>query len=478
MRINSVDTTTFGYNKNLDKRLSRKLIENEKDMECTIISQYRDFCNENEELLDLYYAGTSRAAEFVYALANAKHTLVDMVERKFPELNYRETEIKHYKRVADKIAKQGIDDNPWQYEVLDELDLMSYHDDFMSDEDSCAVRVIGGDTTVPYEQKLADLEAKKSEFAPSLTYEEKLMAIPDSDVVELFRPTFSSPQGFKSIAGMEDLKTDLYDKIIYPIQHPEEAKLDLAEYGKRQPRGVLFYGPPGCGKTYITEALSLEAELPMFKFKVSDAGSKYINETSENYKKVFDHVAESARAIGSPCILFMDEMDSISMNRNSDSSVEDAKQMGTLLNLIETARDRNIIVIGATNRFDMIDPAIKRRFDEQIYIPLPDEKLRGQVFEMTFKKWLKGQDIANDKEAIAELAQMTSGFPISALTILADKASSRARRDGRRPITKEDVIAEIATSQELKIDDGNYKTKSQRPKIGFHFEVGQNAHKS
>ena len=173
--------------------------------------------------------------------------------------------------------------------------------------------------------------------------------------------------------------------------------MDFAEYGKRPPRGIILYGPPGCGKTYITEALSIEAELPMFKFKVSDAGSKYINETSENYKKVFDHVAESAQAIGSPCILFIDEMDSISMNRGSDTSVEDAKQMGTLLNLIETARDRNIIVIGATNRYDMIDPAIKRRFDEQIYVPMPDEDLRAQVLIMTFNKWLKGQALASDK---------------------------------------------------------------------------------
>ena len=473
MRINPVDLTTFGYNKSLDKRLEKKLKEHEKDMECEIISHYREFCNENEELLTLYYQDSPQASEIIYALTNAKHTLVDMVERKFPELNYKATEIRHYKKAGDEIAKEGIDDNPWQYEILDELDVTSFHDDFMEHDYDYRVDSVGKtglDGGLSVEKKIVKTEP--------LTYEEKLMGIEDNALVELFKPTIFSPDGFKSIAGMNSLKEELYDKIINPVKDPQAAEQDLVEYGKRAPRGILFYGPPGCGKTYITEALSVEAELPMFKFKVSDAGSKYINETSENYKKVFDHVADSAKAIGSPCILFIDEMDSISMNRDANSSVEDAKQMGTLLNLIETARDRDIIVIGATNRYDMIDPAIKRRFDEQVYIPMPDEDLRFQVFEMTFNKWLKGKALASDKEALQDLAQRTSGFPVSAVVILADKAATRARRDGRRDIIKEDVIEEIYENQNLKIEDSNYKTKTQRPKIGFQFAVPQNNHKS
>ncbi len=477
MRIQRIDNTHFGYNVQVNKKLVEKLKQSDpKDATIETIAHMQKYCLETEELLETYYEGTGEEPEMLYALLHPKHVLSDMVDRKFPELNYKDTEIKDYLRTARAISRKGEDEYPWQFEMVDELadgDPRAYDDfsdhDFDNDSESASVAKALAEKFEPH---------SSIEKIEELSYEEKIGMIADSDVVEKFVPSFSSPKGFSSIAGMQSLKEELYDKVIYPLTHPKEAKDDFAEYGKREPRGIMLYGPPGCGKTYMAEALAMETKLPMFKLKVSKAGSKYINETSENYQAVFDYVANAAKDLGQPCFLFIDEMDGISKGRDGDSSSEDLKQMGTLLNLIETARDRNIIVLGATNKYDIVDPAIKRRFDEQVYIPLPDEDMRAQVFEMTFNKWLKGIKLANDKEAISEIAMRSEGFPTSALIILADKASTRARRDGRRDIAKDDVIAEIEKNQNLKVEDDQFKPKAERRRIGFQYQVVANEHKS
>ncbi len=134
--------------------------------------------------------------------------------------------------------------------------------------------------------------------------------------------------------------------------------------------------------------------------------------------------------------------------------------------MIETARDKNIIVIGATNKYDIVDDAIKRRFDEQIYIGMPDEKTREDVLKLTLSKWLKGKPLAENSDDIKEIASKLKGFPTSAIVILADKASNFARKDGRRDITKQDMFDAIDKNQNLKIDEKHYKSKKE-VKVGF-----------
>ena len=123
--------------------------------------------------------------------------------------------------------------------------------------------------------------------------------------------------------------------------------LDEAEYGIRAPRGFLFYGPPGCGKTFITQALAAESGLEMFKMDVSKVGSKYVNQTSNNIQAVFEFLSKHNQKTQKPCILFMDEVDSLAINRDGDarSSGENAKATTTLLKLVEQARDNGIILI-------------------------------------------------------------------------------------------------------------------------------------
>ena len=157
-------------------------------------------------------------------------------------------------------------------------------------------------------------------------------------------------------------KEELTEEIIEPIKNPKRAELDLMEYGKEVPKGVLLYGPPGCGKTYIVEALAQELDTVVYKLGIDKAGSKYINETSTNIRKSFDYAEAAARTFEKPVVLFMDEIDSLIMKRSEALNEENLKQVATLLQCIEHAQQNNVIVVGATNRYELIDPAAIRRF--------------------------------------------------------------------------------------------------------------------
>lgn len=451
MQIQKINynSPTFGYNRRLNAQLNKKLSQaEENDDSAKIIKELNDYCINSEGVLRHYDSIDSAKKDFMYlAFVSPKVALAQLVHEKYPELHYIKREKDSYE--SEVVKSKKLDS--WQSSIVSELcDIEEIYETY-KDEPQNGEKAVETDT------------ANKADSTPS----EKLKGKEVPDVIEKFEPTFSSPEGFKSLGGMDQLKEELTDKIIYPALHPEEAKLDLAEYGKRPPRGVMLYGPPGCGKTSIVEALSQEASLPLFKLKISKAGSPYINQTSGNYQKAFDYVADYSAAAGIPCLLFIDELDGLTKGRDKDASAEDLKQIGTLLNLIETGRDRGIIVLGATNKYDIVDDAIKRRFDDQIYIGMPDMATRQDVLHKTLSKWLKGIPLAETPLALEEIAQKLDNFPTSAIVILADKASTRARKDGRRVILKEDFFDAIEKNQNLKIKEDNYQTNNNRKKIGF-----------
>lgn len=456
MKIQKLDNTTFGYNKKLNRQLIKKLdAENESQKFVTqTIRDLNTFCNNTEDILSIYTGNKDSKSGIIEGVfIPSKLALAAIIEEKYPELNFAELEAKTYEKEGEKITSRTGEKYPWQFTIANELSYDANHDD-------------AEDLTPEQEKKLKEAEEKST----TRQIKHKNDILPrdiDNDLLERYTPNEFSPKGFDDLGGLKDLKEKLFDKIIYPANHPEEAALDLAEYGKRQPRGIMLYGPPGCGKTSITEALSQEAGLPLFKLKISKAGSPYINQTSSNYQKAFDYVAECSQMINTPCFMFIDEIDGMTKGRDKDSSGEDLKQMGTLLNLIENARSRNIIVIGATNKYDIIDDAIKRRFDEQIYIGMPDTDTRKQILYKTLTQWLKGIPLAEEENDLKEIAERTSGFPSSALVILCDKASDIARKDGRRLIKKEDFFSEIEKNQNLKIKENDYKSISVSRKIGY-----------
>merc|ERR1711966_356039 len=191
------------------------------------------------------------------------------------------------------------------------------------------------------------------------------------------------------IGGLEETKRNLQEMILYPIDHPEK----FEKFGMQPSRGVLFYGPPGCGKTLLAKAVASECSANFMGIKGPELLTMWFGESESNVREVFDKARQSA-----PCVLFFDELDSIANQRGS-SAGDAGGAADRVLNQLLTEMDgmnskKTVFIIGATNRPDIIDTALMRpgRLDQLIYIPLPDDKSRISIFKANLRK----SPIAND----------------------------------------------------------------------------------
>merc|ERR1711959_190464 len=186
-----------------------------------------------------------------------------------------------------------------------------------------------------------------------------------------------------AIGGLEQTKRNLQEMILYPIDHPEK----FEKFGMQPSRGVLFYGPPGCGKTLLAKAVASECSANFVSIKGPELLTMWFGESEANVREVFDKARSAA-----PCVLFFDELDSIGTARGSSGG--DAGGAGDrVINQILTEMDgmgvkKSVFIIGATNRPDIIDPAVLRpgRLDQLIYIPLPDEPSRLNILKSVLRK--------------------------------------------------------------------------------------------
>ncbi|XP_070804727.1 ATPase family gene 2 protein homolog A [Pituophis catenifer annectens] len=182
------------------------------------------------------------------------------------------------------------------------------------------------------------------------------------------------------IGGLEDVKLKLKQAVEWPLKHPES----FIRMGIQPPKGVLLYGPPGCSKTMIAKALAHESGLNFLAVKGPELMNKYVGESERAVREIF----RKARAV-SPSILFFDELDALAVERGSSSSSVNVTnrvlaQLLTEMDGIEQLK--GVTVLAATNRPDMIDKALIRpgRFDRIIYVPLPDEATRREIFKIQF----------------------------------------------------------------------------------------------
>lgn len=222
------------------------------------------------------------------------------------------------------------------------------------------------------------------------------------------------------IGGLEDTKRELREMVQYPVEFPEK----FSKFGMSPSKGVLFYGPPGCGKTLLAKAIANECQANFISIKGPELLTMWFGESEANVREIFDKARSAA-----PCVLFFDELDSIAKARGS--SLGDAGGAADrVINQILTEMDgmgakKNVFIIGATNRPDIIDPAILRpgRLDQLLYIPLPDTPSRLSVLKSVLRKSPVSKDVDLDF-----LARQTAGFSGADLTEICQRACKLAIR--------------------------------------------------
>jgi transitional endoplasmic reticulum ATPase len=233
------------------------------------------------------------------------------------------------------------------------------------------------------------------------------------------------------IGGLDDVKQHLKEAVEWPLKTPEI----FSKLGIKPPKGILLYGPPGCGKTLLARAVATESEANFISIKGPEVFSKWVGESEKAIREVFRKARMAA-----PAVIFFDEMDSLTPRRGvgfSDSGVSERviSQLLTEMDGIVTLED--IVVIAATNRPDMVDSAVLRpgRFDRLIYVPEPDEKSRLQIFKIYTKGMPLNKDV--DVNQLATMAKFYSGADIE--SICREAAMHALRKDvNTREITMQD----------------------------------------
>jgi|SRR3989344_967356 len=191
------------------------------------------------------------------------------------------------------------------------------------------------------------------------------------------REDLVSLRGFECVAGMNSLKQQLIAEVINPLKHPENFK----KFKVSIPNGIILYGPPGCGKTFIVRKLAEELGYNFFEVKHSDLATPFIHGSVNNIGKAFEIAKQNA-----PAVLFFDEISALVPDRRNlqESSSHKEEEISEFLMQLNDAADNKILVVGATNYIERIDPAILRhgRFDKKIYVSLPDFEARKALFKI------------------------------------------------------------------------------------------------
>jgi transitional endoplasmic reticulum ATPase len=258
------------------------------------------------------------------------------------------------------------------------------------------------------------------------------------------------------IGGLEDVKNELRELVQYPIEHPEK----FEKFGMNPSRGVLFYGPPGCGKTLLASAVANECQSKCISVKGPELLTMYFGESEANVRDTF----AKARA-AAPCVLFFDELDSIAQQRGNsqgDAGGAGDRVMNQLLTEMESVgAKKNVCIIGATNRPDIIDAALMRpgRLDQLIYIPLPDQLSRLSIIRAVLRKSPVAPNVNLDF-----LANQCEGFSGADMTELCQRATKAAIRES---ISCEEERKKLMTGEE----DANMEMDDPVPVITrSHFE--------
>ena len=224
---------------------------------------------------------------------------------------------------------------------------------------------------------------------------------------------------WEDIGGLEEVKQELIEAIEWPLKYPERFK----RIGIKPPKGILLFGPPGCGKTLLAKAVASESEANFITVKGPEIFSKWVGESEKAIREVFRRARTAA-----PAIIFFDEIDSIAPLRwagQGDSMVTERVISQLLTEMDGLVGLENVVIVGATNRPDIIDPALLRpgRFDRLLYVPEPDNETRMHIFKI-HTKGMPLKDVSLER-----LTAATRGFAGSDIEAICREAGLMALRD-------------------------------------------------
>ncbi|TDA26960.1 MAG: AAA family ATPase [Archaeoglobi archaeon] len=257
---------------------------------------------------------------------------------------------------------------------------------------------------------------------------------------------------WEDIGGLENAKQELKEAVEWPLKYPELFRATNI----KPPKGILLYGPPGTGKTLLAKAVANESNANFISVKGPELLSKWVGESEKHVRDMF----RKARQVA-PCVIFFDEIDSLAPRRGGvgDSHVTErvVSQLLTELDGLEELRD--VVVIAATNRPDLIDPALLRpgRIERHIYIPPPDKEARKEIFKIH----LRGKPLAEDVK-IEELAERTDGYTGADIEALCREAGMLAIREAVSKAKDEKEIKEIAKN--IKIEKRHFEEAFKKVK--------------
>jgi transitional endoplasmic reticulum ATPase len=254
---------------------------------------------------------------------------------------------------------------------------------------------------------------------------------------------------FDDVAGLDNVKEDIRLKMVYPFEHPELAQ----KFGITGGGGVLLYGPPGTGKTMLAKATAGEIDATFFRVSPADMLSKWVGEAEQNIKKLFDAAAGEKRSV-----IFIDEIEALVPARRDEGSSVMQRVVPQILQGMEgfdNKKDvRAVLFMGATNCPWQLDPAVLRpgRFDEKVYIPLPDVAARRKMLDIYL-----GKRPLEERMNLDALAEKLEGFSGADIKYIADRSATipflRSVATGTEGPITEEILSEVITATPRSVNE-------------------------